>query len=176
MLNKKTKRKDAGFTILEVIVAIFVLTVAVGGSFVLIQQTLIAASLTQSKLTAAYLAQEGIEIVRNIRDTNWLKIHNGISGISWTDGLVYVFCEPSQQGCQVDYNDQTLTVYEGNSLNLENGFYSHSPGGLPTPFKRQIFVSSIGPDALEVSVNVYWSERGREHSIEVVEHLYNWKP
>ena len=62
-----------GFTILEIILAIFILTTAIFGSFALIQQTVAGASLNQSKLIAYYLAQEGIENVKNIRDTNWLQ-------------------------------------------------------------------------------------------------------
>jgi len=66
--------------------AITVLTIAVGGSFALIQQTMVAASLNQSKLTAYYLAQEGIELVRNIRDSNWLE-QRANPTVLWKEGL-----------------------------------------------------------------------------------------
>jgi len=66
-------RLPKGFTLLEVILAITILTIAVGGSFALISQTIAAVSVIQSKLIASYLVQEGMEIVKNIRDTNWLK-------------------------------------------------------------------------------------------------------
>lgn len=78
----RMKKSGAGFTILEVMIAIFVLTIAVGASYSLIQKTFIAISLTQSKLIASYFAQEGVENVRNARDTNWLN-----SAPNWTDGI-----------------------------------------------------------------------------------------
>ena len=73
--------KKNAFSLIELILAIFILTVAVFGSFALIQRIAIFAYASQTKLTAYYLAQEGIENVRNIRDNNWLQ------GNDWTIGL-----------------------------------------------------------------------------------------
>ncbi len=176
-----------GFTILEVIVAIFVLTVAVGGSFVLIQQTLIAASLAESKLTAHYLAQEGIEIVRNIRDTNWLEQRTDFN-FYWDTYLAEGLEIGESRDYIVDYNDDRLKNFESNPLNLdEYGFYSYDVLDNPTPFKRKIRITKLTLDLpplnsypddyrLLVTVQVEWSERGRNHSVEVSEYLYNWKP
>jgi len=74
--------KKNAFSLIELILAIFILTVAVFGSFALIQRIAVFAYASQNKLTAYYLAQEGIENVRNIRDNNWLQ-----SKENWTDGL-----------------------------------------------------------------------------------------
>ena len=74
--------KEKSFTLLEVMMAIFVLTLAVGASYVLIQKTFIASAITQSKLVAYYFAQEGVENIRNARDTNWLN-----SAPDWADGI-----------------------------------------------------------------------------------------
>jgi len=128
--------KKNGFTILEVILAIFILTVAVFASFSLIQQTVVGVSLNQSKLIAYYLAQEGVENIRNIRDTNWLQ------GKDWLEGI------PSSQDEIVFFLD-----------------------GTQSKFKRKILVTEA---CLEVKVIVEWSERGREHSVEVINHLYDW--
>ncbi len=90
---------EKSFTILEVMMAIFVLTIAVGASYILIQQTLIAVSLTQSKLIASYLTQEGVENVRNIRDTNW------INGSAWDTGI-------SSNNEYVNFLDSTQSRFE----------------------------------------------------------------
>ncbi len=76
-----------GFTILEMILAVFILTIAVFSSYSLIQQTLIGTSLNQSKLVAYYFAQQELENIKNVRDTNWLQgsaWNQNISSISWT--------------------------------------------------------------------------------------------
>jgi len=66
-------KNDAGFTILEVVVAISLITVGITAIFTLYQQTISITRVSSQRLIAAYLAQEGIEIVRNIRDTNWIE-------------------------------------------------------------------------------------------------------
>ena len=67
MLNKN------GFTIIEVIIATSILTIGVLGAFSAIQMIIASTSIISSQLAATYLAQEGIENVRAIRDSNWLE-------------------------------------------------------------------------------------------------------
>lgn len=175
--------KKSGFTLLEVIIAITILTMAVGGSFILIQQTLIASSLNQSKLIAYYLTQEGIEIVRNIRDGNWLKQRSNPDTL-WDKGLADDLTIGQSQDFIVDYRAQELSSFVDTPLNLdiERVFYNYSPDGDPTPFKRKISITKVDlPDtsnpadyALKVLVQIEWSERGRNHSVEATEYIYNW--
>ena len=163
-----------GFTLLEVIIAISILTVAIGGIYALIQQTLRAASLANSKLIAAHLSQEGVEIVRNFRDNNWLNQRFSTS-TSWRAGL-------GAGDYEVDYDDTVPTSFVGEGRYLyiggTNGFYTYlnSPGDIQTKFKRKITITDtgVGDDEIEVAVKVFWQERGGEYEIEVVENLYNW--
>ena len=172
------KSFSKSFTLLEVILAITVLTLAVGGSFALISQTIASVSVIQSKLIASYLIQEGIEIVKNIRDTNWLKLQ------PWDQSL-------EERDYEVDYDDLTLTECSSpcdydhslHFLKIPNqGFYNYDLGD-PTIFKRKITISDKvdldNPldgkmDKLKVSVEVLWAERGKMHSIIAQEYLYNW--
>jgi prepilin-type N-terminal cleavage/methylation domain-containing protein len=166
--------RSAGFTIIEVMMAIFVLTVAVGGSFALIQQTLVSASINQQKLIAYYLAQEGIEIVRNIRDSNWLE-KRSVPDIPWDDAISDNLSVGQSQNYLTAYNESELISFEDKVLNLdEDGFYSYS-SGTPTRFKREITIAKTDIDSFKVSVKIQWSERGRTHNVEVIDHLYNWK-
>jgi len=181
-----SKSFSKSFTLLEVILAITVLTLAVGGSFILIQQTLTSVSVVQSKLTASYLAQEGIEIVKNIRDNNWLKFQ------PWDQGLEVGDCWEGdyQTGAPPDYSPLTSCPFPYQYDNLrflginESGFYgySYTPGN-KTVFKRKIIISDKVDlddppdeeiDKLKVSVEVFWTERGKFHSITAQEYLYNW--
>jgi len=183
---KQKLKKESGFTLLEVIVAIFILTVGVGGSFVLIQQTLSASLMAQSRLIAAYLAQEGIEVVRNIRDNNWLEQRESLQVPPlplWNDGLdgcQFPNC------CEADYETDTPLSYPSLStftecnfddlsyLNIDSkGFYGYS-GDTQTRFKRKIFIEWIDDSKIKISVVVEWKERNKAHQIEVVEHITNW--
>jgi len=159
--------KNKGFTLIELIVTIFVILIGVLGAYSVIQQILSYTSFVNSKLTAAYLAQEGVEIVKNIRDTNWLEREG------WNNGL-------AEGDWRADYNDLDLLPYGGNFLNFEtaSGFYGYDSGN-PTKFKRKITIDpNIDPngnDILEVTILVEWTEKGKTHQITVREDLYNWQ-
>jgi hypothetical protein len=156
MLNK-------GFTLIEAITAIFLTTVGIVGISGLISQSITYSTISRQKLIASYLAQEGIEIVRNIRDTNLLE------GESWDNGL-------APGNWQADYNDQSLSPYNDAFLNIENasGLYGYD-SGRPTSFKRKIILNKPSADVLEVRVQILWSEKGRSHQFTAQENLYNWR-
>jgi len=67
-------RKTSGFSLTEVMIGIMILTVAIVSASNLLVSLVKTNKLNVQTLQAYYLAQEGLEAVRNIRDTNWL--HN----------------------------------------------------------------------------------------------------
>lgn len=81
LLKNQKKHKKTGFTIIEVILAIFILTTAAFGSFNLIRQVLATSSLNESRMTAYYFAQEAVEEIKNIRDVNYLQENDWRQGI-----------------------------------------------------------------------------------------------
>jgi prepilin-type N-terminal cleavage/methylation domain-containing protein len=189
--NKKfkyTKRKSSflrtsylrlqkGFTLIEVIVAIFVLTIGVIGILSLVNQTIISSQIISSRLVASYLAQEGIEIVKNIRDTNSLEIHKGLlTEDQWIYGLTG--CE---SGCEADYNDSIL-VSANRYLKIDGGFYNYDSGN-DTIFKRKITIFDVVDldvppdeimDKMKVQVEVSWTERLRTYQVTAQENIYKW--
>ncbi len=167
ILAKKHKQNKtaAGFTLIEVVLAIFILGLAIIASFVLIQQSIIGASLNESQLIAYYLGQEGIEIVKNIRDINWLGSGSGVSEGVWEADYLSMSLEP-------------LTG-EGRYLRVDqNGFYRYADSGSISKFKREIRIARKADndfnEYLEVSVVVKWKNRGKDYQAEVINHLYNW--
>lgn len=152
--------KNKAFTLLEAILAIFVTLVGVLAAYGLVQQILSYISISSSRFTAVYLAKEGIEIVRNIRDTNWIE------GEAWDNDLW-------GGDWQADYASQTINNnYDGGDfLNIDaNGLYSYFPG-TATKFKRKIsIVPIVLPESMIVSVQVEWEE----DSIISQEILYRW--
>ncbi len=166
---------------MEVIIAIFFLTSGIVASFSLISYTISSMSYSSNKLIAAYLAQEGIELVRNIRDTNWLE-NSSEDPHSWDEGLV-VICPFLGPGCGIDHLSGTLSLANGNNfLRFDNtNGYNYNFGNL-TKFKRKIFIdytdnSDISTlyQILAVSVEVSWMEKGVQRKITVRENLYNWR-
>lgn len=158
MMNK-------AFTLIEVVLALFLFTVAMAGIFALVLQITVYTSFSFSQLTAAYLAQEGIEITRNIRDSNWLSQREDLEH-AWDSGLTCSVCEG-------DFQSSSLVSWQNRFLNFQQGFYSYA-GGIPTKFKRKINIDNSQPDILEVVVQVFWEEKGKQRSFSAQENLYNW--
>jgi len=168
----KKIKSGGGFTLIEAITAIFLMTVGIVGVSGLISQLIVSSTIASQKLTAAYLAQEGIEIVRNVRDTNWLEMD------TWDRGLNTAEC---QAGCEADYTftnqtDPFLPSFgAGRFLNITgNGFYGYS-ADRPTIFKRKITITKPEGHILEIKVQISWEERGRPHQLTARANLYNWR-
>ena len=145
---------------IEVVSTIFIITVGAVGVFGLVYQTFVFTTVAPPKLTAAYLAQEGIEIVRNIRDTNWLR------GLAWDTGLT--ICQPAD-------NKFCDNPFPGNILRRISGFYSYDGGGGASIFRRKITITPEAGNILKVIAEVTWQERTRNYKINVQENLYNWR-
>jgi len=159
-----------GFTLIEVTVAIVILIVGIIGIYTAFSRMVILTSGISNRLIAAYLAQEGIEIVRNIRDTNWVE-----NATSWNDGLT-----TCSSGCEADYKTGTqgeetpLRSYTACYLNIDsNNFYGYSAGN-QTKYKRKITIEEINVDTLKVTVWISWEEKGRFYDFEAGEYIYNY--
>ncbi|MEX0877639.1 MAG: prepilin-type N-terminal cleavage/methylation domain-containing protein [Candidatus Spechtbacterales bacterium] len=179
MLKYIKKNKNEGFTLLEAIIAIAVLLVAVTSASGLVISSLQGLHMTRNRVTAAYLAQEGIEVVRNIRDTNW------INGNPYNAGLgesINAYC--------IEYNGTGLIsppCGDGYKLYLNpSGFYVHNSAGADTtPFERRIFITylvnpeddpAVDPDPplIQIESVVSWGGAGGG-SITVEDRLYDWQ-
>ena len=146
--------KNSGFTILELIISIAILVFGVVGAFNAFSIINILTSDSMDKITATYLAQEGMEIVRNIRDSDWLNMDHcqytvgcPTSSYTWVDGLYVANCG---SGCQADYTTgaavtgaYAMTPWSGDYLKEDaTGFYNYTDGA-NTKFKRKIVINYV---------------------------------
>ena len=168
------KLHDRGFTLIEAIVAIGVISVGFVGALVILSKSASQAGFLRERIIASHLAAEGIEVIGNIRDTNWLK-----SQTDWLSGL-----GDTSNGL-VDYNSQSLlnnSIYNS-CLNYVSGFYKHgTSASCNTVFKRHIvltkkseIISGQSVVFLEVQSIVDWQEKGQTKTIQVIDNLYDWK-
>ena len=161
---------NKGFSLIEVITAIFILTVGIGGSFSLIYQTLSAVYGVRSELEASFLAQEGVEIVKNLRDNAWLESRAATS-TSWLANL-------SQAGgnYEADYSSQYLSQAYSSSdyLKINSDGYYNSSSGDNTNFTREISRTNVSTTTVKVVVTVNWRTAGKSRSLQVVENITDW--
>ncbi|MFH1292253.1 MAG: prepilin-type N-terminal cleavage/methylation domain-containing protein, partial [bacterium] len=119
-----------GFTLIETIIAISLLTTGVVGSFALMQRVTSFTSISSSQFIASYLAQEGIEIIRNIRDTNYLELQD------WDGGI-----DNANTGAdfRLDYSSEEFPDMTcGNYLQHDGNYYVCSDEG---KFQRKITIT-----------------------------------
>ena len=165
---------DKGFGILEVVVATGIITVGLVAVISFITQSYYVSQVNKNKFAATMLAQEGIELTRNVRDSNW------VGGFSWNqnivgDGTYRIEMDTGGNVNIVNVNgiDDVLS-----RLKINNGLYQYS-SGTDTIFYRLITAANtatcLAADCLQVTSEVKWSERGLTKNYTITVELYNWK-
>lgn len=101
ILKKIQARDRKGFTVIEAFVGISILLIGLVGPLMLVNSNLQAGRFSRDQITAYYLAQEAIEMVREVRDENF------IAGRSWLTGLGTCL---SSTGCRVDGRESVSSL------------------------------------------------------------------
>jgi prepilin-type N-terminal cleavage/methylation domain-containing protein len=84
MQKNKNLKKNSGFTMIESLVAIFIILLAITGPMVFAQNGLRTAFLSRDQITAFFLAQDVIESIKNYRNGEAKKIVDGtLDGSYW---------------------------------------------------------------------------------------------
>jgi Tfp pilus assembly protein PilV len=170
MLNKFLKRKKInkhkkGFTLIEITVILFIISVGLIGVLSLVIQNIQSQVINKNNIIAYQLAQEGIELVRKTRDTNWKN------GVSWNLGL-------ADGSYYMDYLDDEPTLITGASdseLHRDmNNFYVHGGGVEQTNFSRTIEITNIDAKSMSVKAIVVWKSKNNTSDYEVETILYDW--
>ena len=180
------KNKRVGFSLIETLVAVTVLVFGIVGPLTLAQMSLRSFPQIRDRITAEYLAAEGLETIKNIRDT--ALIQDPAGGIPNTGGGPFDFnpCQ-SANGCYVDASEAAprILACAGNCPKIKydsiSGSYNYATGG-NTVFTRKIFitfgnlnVSGANGEEATVRVRVEWSSRfvGTE-SVEFSNYITDW--
>ena len=159
------KKNIKGFTLMEVIIAIAVIITALITLIALISFVVSGLRPAEFRLIAVNLAQEGLEIVRNIRDSNWLSYKRAPE--NWRDGL-------STGDYRAQYNQFALLSWADSFLKIDsNGFYQYDSGS-DTSFKRKITIEHMGNNQIKAVSEITWQEKGKSYSVEAESRLYNW--
>jgi len=162
--------KKAGFTLLEVIVAIFVVNVALLALLSLMSYTSINSRTSANRLIALNLAQEGIEIVRNYRDaaSNWTSWFSSAQTGDYRAKIALT----SPYNWILERNPATFQLRYNSAL----GLYHHQENGDPLSiFSRRIRIEAVSANQKKVIATVSWTNYGKNYSIVVENWLYKWR-
>lgn len=161
---------------MEVLIVLGILTLGLLGIASLVMQNMQVENLTKNYLVASMLAQEGIEIVRNIRDENWL---NPISDdpLNWLKNIPEGTFAIDYRGRSSVNEVPDVNGDEGTQLYLDGtGFYSLVHSIATTAFFRLITVEyHVSDDYFLITSDVMWTGRFGERHYTVKTALYNWR-
>ena len=168
--------KSRGFTLVETLIAVSIFTVSILGLLSVLTQGSINSKYAKQKLVASYLAQEGIEYVRNMRDTyvlydeNFVQFRNKLN--SCTDinnacGFDLTFPHDIK-GCN-QINDCKLYINNG-------GGYDTLSSGTYSGFVRKVWKENVGTgqDHIKIHSDVSWVQGSGSRNIRFTEDLFDW--
>lgn len=158
-----------GFTFLELVAAMAIIMLGLLGLASVAVQNIQARSIKEHILVASMLAQEGIELVRAVRDQN-VVVENQpyFTGLSDGDGTFTIDADGTIDDT-ID-TDINAILYR----DAATGAYTHaSAGNTATPYTRLVTVQQNG-DQLSVSVRITWPDQGTRRDYVADTTLYNW--
>lgn len=160
-----------GFTLLETLVAIAILLIAVVGPMSIIGGSLSQISTVRDQTIAVNLAQEGIEVVRQKRDSNMLACWGSfiLPCNTWGTGL-------GEGSYIINPLTAVLTVCSGCDTGIYldvNNFYTQGSGVTATKFSRTVNITDIPSSAEKIITStVTWSVGGATKTIQVQESIF----
>lgn len=187
-MKTNIKQFNKGFTIIETLVAVFILSIAITAFMTLTSQSIMTARYARNEITANYLAQEAADYIRNKRDTIAFKTNNndwsGFRNYFGDQGNTLTLCF-SSQGCYIDARADTVTIcpsdgcpfldYRGSGQSF---YYYDNNNATDSVFKRTIKMeSSTGRAELNevyVTIIIDWKNGNSSKSKVLHFSLLNW--
>jgi type II secretory pathway pseudopilin PulG len=188
-MKTPTQQSNAGFTIIETLVAITILMIAIAGPLTVVSKGLTAALYARDQMIGSYLAQDALEFLKNVRDNN--KLAGG--SITWLNGITNGSTCSQSSPCTVDtisgdptgiptygivqcsYGSPTCgQMYLVSSGDL--GGYSHTVSGIKTQFTRTFYVtpSTANPTSeAKLVVTVSWKNGTVPNSVVLQNEIFD---
>jgi len=168
-------KAKGGFTLIETMVALTIITFAVLGPVSLASYSIKTSTSAKNNVIASFLAQDAMEYIKNWRDDNYFQGENWLKDL---DGPC-----ANASGCRVD-----TTLPWGNNNAIKNcpstcpllqydGLSYNYSSGTNTIFRRRYIIAEnvVGQEA-RISINISWKDKFGNHSFDLEDHIFNWHP
>jgi type II secretory pathway pseudopilin PulG len=202
-MEKISRKNNKGFTIVESLVAISLLVISIAGPLSLAAKGIGYSSYARDEITAFYLANEALDVIRYIRDTNtsaggpdsWLNLP-GSDNDQMVDNVIesYYFDvwqnpiklqKTSRDNLRQDTLLEVCKTSTGiNKFGYFRGVSNCTDGAIEDSiFSRRVTLKPIKysdsrrVSEIEVTVIVNWTaNNGIEREVSVTENLFNLWP
>ncbi len=192
---------NKGQGLVELIVAIAVIEIGIFAVWSLFLVNFNAEREAETRIVGVDLAREGIEAIKNIRDSNWLK--NGSNFLTMPDAKIWSWDQNLTAGeYAINYDSLIPDSADYADIYLNgDGFYNDAQIGQKTIYRRIVTLQDIccldSDDnsqcdnteysivgrmqgcELKIGINVVsrvaWQISGRSRQAIVEDNLYNWK-
>ena len=160
----KKINSQKGFTLVEVMVALTILSMAGVSLYYVLSVNLTRAFFARNQLIASNLCQEGLEITRNVRDYDWFaenpfgtSIYQGTYIVSWDSDVL------------TSVNLEDVPFLKKNA----SGFFDYV-SSQDSMFKRVVTITDVSGYEKKVLSEVTWRDRNRDYTVSAELHLFNW--
>lgn len=141
-------KKESGQSLIELVVAIGIFVIVVSALVFLIFSSYIAGRLASEINIGNFLAEEGLEVARSIRDSDWTKLTNGNHGLDNLTGNWVFFGTSTDASDQLNQGQLVITVED---------------------------LSPPDPDRKKIISRVSWQfTEARPQEVKLVTYLTNW--
>jgi len=182
--NNKNNTSCNAFTLLETLFAIFIVTTGFFSVFSVVRVGIGATTSSINRLIAANLVQEGIEIVRNMRDSVYVyDVDNDWNTVVDNGHLNKNDCLVNSINCEVDINNKKPLDEDDNTcLKIDDDKYQYTLGN-DSIFKRWVNLTRGGglcseisnpDDCIKIEVTVSWQEKGKNQTTQSEDYIYAW--
>ncbi len=138
-------REESGQTLVELLLAMGVFVLAVSAITFIILDVYLSDRAGRERMTATFLAKEGMEATRSIRDNNWTSLTNGDHGLAIS---------------------ANKWIFQGAEENVSNRLREG---------KRKITVQAIDANRKKITSKVTWKlTEGRLQEVALITYLTNW--
>ena len=166
-----SKSSERAFTLIETLVAVSVLLLSLAGPLTIAAQALSSAYYARDQITAFYLAQEGVEYIRAVRDENYI-----VGAANWLEGIDECLGQP----CTVDTVNFTHALCASGVcgrvlLNENTDLFNHS-SGRDTVYTRSVQLDTVAgnPKEVTITVSITWQTGTRTRTFQITEQLFDW--
>lgn len=169
--NLSFSNKGSGFALIEVIVSMVILSIVLSAAVGLLYSVSTAVEANRDRLTATYLAQECLELVRNSRDTAWRNHHKW--NCAWQNNSS---CSESSiissiKSDPVVINGKNTKFSRNFEIGEINSNENESEASSSIDFAAAAVRKEVPEEETEITCHISW----KEGKLSISEILTNWR-